>query len=86
MLIISHHQAALKDLRENTKLQPLLPSLVHLLQNLAEYANENAHVARCIPRIVQAIMNNRHLNIEPQVFHTVNSYHFSILFLKILLC
>lgn len=59
-------EIALKDLQENSRLQPLLSSFANFLERLVGYSSENEHVIKRIPLIIYALINNPHLSIEPQ--------------------
>jgi hypothetical protein len=63
---------ALANLRENPKLQPLMPTLSGFLRNLVGFTSENSHVVRRIPRIFNALLNNPHLHIGSEVVTTHN--------------
>ena len=67
LTFFSLFQIALKDLQENSRLQPLLSSFANFLERLVGYSSENEHVIKRIPLIIYALINNPHLSIEPQV-------------------
>ncbi len=60
-------RAGLDDLRDNADLQPLLPSATRFLQDLVRHGKEESRVARRIPMILAALVDNRHFNIDPEV-------------------
>lgn len=57
----------MKNLQDNPKLQPLLPTFSVFLKNLVGFSDENFHVVTRIPRIFNALLRNPNLLVESEV-------------------